>query len=69
MENNETYFKILIDKIVEQNNEINKLKFEIEELRKSKLSTDDELDELFETVKNNLNFNKVGVKNETKYRR
>lgn len=49
MENNETYFKILLDKIVELTKENENLKIEIEELKKPKKPkiTKEDLDTLF----------------------
>lgn len=71
MENNETYFKILLDKIIEQNNEINRLKFEIEQLKikPSELKTKGKNDLVNDTIEVFKSCDKIGIKNETKYRR
>lgn len=74
MENNETYFKMLLNRIEELSNENLLLKQALEESKKPKqpnitsADLDGIFDDLFEEDKD-LKPNKVGVKNETKYRR
>lgn len=60
MENNEVYFKLLLDKIIEQNNEINRLKYEIEYLKNksSKLKNVESNDLIKKTIEEFKNCDK-----------